>query len=145
MKLILYVVLEIYGATEIIFCHFGPFFALSTSWQPWKSKFWNWKTFFCPFAPPPPLPPLNNLKNQHFEKMKKMRLEMSSFYTCVPKIKIIWCIVPEIWSMTQNFLWFWTVFCPFTELTTRKIKILKKWKKDLKILSFYTCVPKMTI
>ena len=50
---------------------------------------------------------------------------------------IIWCIVPEIWSMTHNFLSFWTVFCPFTPLWTQKIKILKKWKKYLKILSFY--------
>ena len=28
----------------------------------------------------------------------------------------------------QNFLLFWTVFCPFTPLTTQKIKLLKKWK-----------------
>ena len=26
----------------------------------------------------------------------------------------------------QNFLSFWTIFCPFTPLTTKKIKILKK-------------------
>ena len=25
----------------------------------------------------------------------------------------------------QNFLSFWTIFCPFTPLTTQKIKILK--------------------
>ena len=30
----------------------------------------------------------------------------------------------------QNFLLFWAMFCPFTPLTTRKIKILKKWKKS---------------
>ena len=45
----------------------------------------------------------------------------------------------------QNFLSFWTVFCLFTPLTTRKITILKKWTKRLEILSFYTYVPKMTI
>ena len=28
----------------------------------------------------------------------------------------------------QNFLSFWARFCPFTPLTTHKIKILKKWK-----------------
>ena len=28
----------------------------------------------------------------------------------------------------QSFLLFWTIFCPFTLLTTQKIKILKKWK-----------------
>ena len=45
----------------------------------------------------------------------------------------------------QNFLSFWTIFCPFTPLTTQKIKILKKWKKHLEILSFYTSVPKIMI
>ena len=40
----------------------------------------------------------------------------------------------------QNFLSFWTIFCPFTPLTTWKIKILNKWKNHLEILSFYTAV-----
>ena len=31
-------------------------------------------------------------------------------------------------SNRQNFLPFWTIFCPFTPLT-QKIKVLKKWKK----------------
>ena len=29
----------------------------------------------------------------------------------------------------QIFLSLWAIFCPFTPLTTQKIKILKKWKK----------------
>ena len=29
----------------------------------------------------------------------------------------------------QNFLLFWAIVCPFTPLTTRKIKNDKKWKK----------------
>ena len=36
------------------------------------------------------------------------------------------------WDMErdrQNFLSFWTIFCTFTLLTSRKIKNLKKWKK----------------
>ena len=45
----------------------------------------------------------------------------------------------------QYFLSFWTVFCPFTPLTTRKIKLLKKWKKNLTMSSFYTNVPKIII
>ena len=36
-------------------------------------------------------------------------------------------------------------FCPLTLLTTQKIKILKKKKKHLEILSFYTCVSQMMI
>ena len=45
----------------------------------------------------------------------------------------------------QNFLSSWTIFCPFTLLTSQKIKILKKWKKHLEILSFYTCAPEVKI
>ena len=45
----------------------------------------------------------------------------------------------------QGFLLFWAIFCTLTLLTTWKIKILKKWKKCLKILSFYTCTPQMMI
>ena len=40
---------------------------------------------------------------------------------------------------------FWAIFCPFTPLTTQKIKLLKKWKTHMKISSFYICVPKITI
>ena len=153
--------------TDRIFCHFGQFFAL--------------------------LPP-SNQKNQTLKKGKKC-LKILSFYTWVPKMTIIWCMVPEILSATdkifchfelffahyplppllitpkkppgdnvilhkctinenhmmygswymkcdgQNFLLFWTIFCPFSPLTTQKIKIFKKWKKCLEILSFYTSIP----
>ena len=40
---------------------------------------------------------------------------------------------------------FWVIFCSFTPLAAQKIKILKKWKKHLEILSFYICVPKIMI
>ena len=52
------------------------------------------------------------------------------------------------WDMEHdrhNFLSFWTIFCFFTLLWIQKIKILKKWKKTLKILSFYKCAPQMTV
>ena len=64
---------EILSAINIIFCHFGQFFAH--------------------------LPP-KNAKNQNFEKMKK-RLEISPFYTSVPKIMIICYTVLEIWYVTD--------------------------------------------
>ena len=54
---------------------------------------------------------------------------------------IIWCMVPEIWSPTENFLSFGIVFWPFTPLWTHKIKIFNKKKtkkkKQVEILSFY--------
>ena len=51
---------------------------------------------FLPFHPP------NNPKNQKFRKMKRKQLDISSIYTCVPKINIIWCTVPKIWCVTDR-------------------------------------------
>ena len=104
-----------------LFCHIGQFFAL--------------------------FPP-KNTENQNFEDWKK-HLEISSFYTCVPQMKMC-----SSWYMehnTHNFLSFWTSFFPFTSLTTKKIKLLKKlkqclkkWKKkELEISSFYTLYQKL--
>ena len=55
---------------------------------------------------------------------------MSSSYTSVPKIRIIWFTVPEIWCMTDVIIIFhFGFFSPFTSLTAQKIKISKKLKK----------------
>ena len=32
---------EIWNTTDIIFCHFGPFFALLPHYRPQKTKIWN--------------------------------------------------------------------------------------------------------
>ena len=45
----------------------------------------------------------------------------------------------------HNFLSFWAIFSIFAPLITRKIKILKKWRKHLEISWFYTSVPKIMI
>ena len=37
-----------------------------------------------------------------FGKNVKKHLGVLSFYTCVPLIKIIWCMAPEIWSSTDK-------------------------------------------
>ena len=87
-------------------------------------------SYFLPFYPH------NSPKNENFEKMKKC-LEMSSFYICVPKIIIRWCMVPEIWCVTDVIISHFGLFF--------KIKILKKWKKRLEISSFYIRVPKIMI
>ena len=47
---------------------------------------------------------------------------------------IIWCMVPAIWRQYyvhhgDSFLSFWTVFCPFTPLTTQKNQNFEKLKK----------------
>ena len=155
-----------------------------------RQNFLSFWTVFCPFIL------LKTWKIKILKKWKNCQ-EILSFYTCIPQMKIIWCMVPVIWSVTdriflsfctvvflfnplttnpknQNFekmkktlgdimflhmctiydVWFlryraqqteflslWTIFYTFTPLTTQKVKILKKWKKHLEILSFYTSVP----
>ena len=58
---------------------------------------------FCPFTHPPPPPPLKTRKTRISKKWKKL-LEISSFYTRIPKTTIIWCAVPEIWREMTEFL-----------------------------------------
>ena len=88
-----------------------------------------------PFYPP------NNPQNQNFEKMKK-HLERSSFYTCAPKITIIWRMLHEIWSATDIiFCHFGPFFAFLSHEQPWNLKFWKKYKTRLEILSFYTCVP----
>ena len=91
-----------------------------------------------------PLSP-NNTENQNFEKMN-----MSCGYV----------LILNLWNKKQDhmmyaysdmecdrhyFLLFEVIFCSFTTLLTPKIKIWKKCKKHLEILSFYPCVPLLKI
>ena len=94
---------------------------------------------FLPFYPP------NNQKNQNFEKTNKPPRDIIILHMCTINDNHM---MYRSWDMEcdrQNFLSSWTVFCPFTALTTWKIKILQKWKKHLEILTFYTSVSQMTI
>ena len=82
---------------------------------------------FLPFYLP------NNVKNQNFEKMKSTAGDIIILHMCTINDNHR---MYGSWDMKhdgQNLLLFWTIFCPFTHLTTRKIKILKKWKKLLEI------------
>ena len=148
---------KIWSATDIKFCHSEPFFALSPPCGPRKSKFWKneekkhlnilsfykcvpqmrviWCTIteiwsatdildcFFSFIPP------NNPKNQNFEKMKKQSGAIIILHKCTIKGNHMMYGSWDIKRDRQNCLSFWTIFCPFTLLTTLKIKILKKWKK----------------
>ena len=64
------------------------------------ANFCHFRSFFCPFTPHPT--PLTTYIIRILKKWKKY-LEMSSFYTCVPEITIIWCMLLEIWSATDFF------------------------------------------
>ena len=68
--------------------------------------FFSFWAIFCPFTP------LTALKTKFLNNWKK-HLEISSFYTCVPKIMIICYTVPEIWYMTDIIIFH---FGPFFDL-----------------------------
>ena len=67
---------------------------------------------FLPFYPRPPPPHSNNPKYENIKKMKK-DLEISSFYTSVPKLMIICYTVPEIWCVTDVIVSFHFYFLSF--------------------------------
>ena len=87
-----------------------------------------------------PFHPTKNPKNQTFEKRKKL-LEMSLFDTCVPKITIIWCTVPEILSETDrifcHFGPFSLFYHPLSPLMIPKVKVLKKKKNEKNAWRYY--------
>ena len=68
---------------------------------------------------------------------KKKHLQASSFYTSVPKTMILCYAVPEIWcAMDVIFVFhFGLYFALLPPLKVWKLKINKKWKKALEILS----------
>ena len=89
---------------------------------------------------PPPSPPLWSQKSG--KKKWKKCLEILSCYTYICTINEDHMIYGS-WNIRCNrhkFLSFWAIFCPFSPLTTRKIKtlILKKTPRDIIILHICT-------
>ena len=85
--------------------------------------------------------PSNSPKNQNFEKIKKTPGDIIILHMCTKNYDQM---MYGSWDMVHdrcNYFSFWAIFYPFTPLTARKIKILKKWKKKSEISSFYIHVP----
>ena len=106
---------EIWSATDIIFCHFGSFFAFYPTNNP-KSKFW---------------------------KNENKPLEISSFYTSVPIIMIICYTVPETWHMMKVMLlfilgYFLLFYQPNNSPKNQNFKKMKKIPGDIIILPMCT-------
>ena len=112
-----------------------------SSWDRAKhAEIGSFRSFFA-------LLPPKALKNKNFEKWKNW-LDISSFYTCAPKITIICCMVPEIWSETGriflSFGSFFALLIPTHFLMIPKIKFWKTKKKmpgDIILLYMHICVP----
>ena len=161
---------EISSATDIIFCHFGQYFnhlppkhpknqnfekmkkscghiiilhkciknqdhMVYCSWDMACDKcncYFSFCTIFCPFTP--------NLPEKW--KLKKKKNEKN---TWIYHHHMQYCSWDMAHDRCNYYCSFWANFCPFTPLTAQKIKISKKWKKQLEISSFYSCVTKAMI
>ena len=99
-----------------------------------RHNFFSFCTNFC-------LMTLLTTQKMKILKKWEKHLKRLPLYLSSPQMTIIWCMVSEISSATHNFFLLWTIFYPFTTLTTKKIKILKKWEIAPEISSFYTSVP----
>ena len=84
---------------------------------------------FCPFTP------LTTWKIKILKNRKK-KLEISSFYTSVTLMRIIWYIVPKIWSVTDRIFSHVAPFFALYPTNNTKIKILRKWKNTWKYHHF---------
>ena len=118
MAIIWCMVLEIWSVTDKMFCHSGQIFALLPPYGPRKSKFWKNEK--------------NNWRYYHFTNAYYKWQSYDAWFL-------------RYGVQRREFLVILDCFLPFYPLTTWKIKILKKWKKHLEILSFYTGIPWMTI
>ena len=100
-----------------------------------RQKFFSFWTTFCPFT-------LLTTQKSKFWKNERNTWTFIILQKCTINDNHM---MYGSWNMKcdrQNILSFWANFCPFTPITTQKIKILKKWKKHLEISSFYTGVLK---
>ena len=86
-----------------------------------RQKFLTFWIVFSPFIPP------KNQKNQNSEKMKKKPWDIIILHMC--NNHMIYGS-QDIKHDGQNFLSFWTFFCPFAPLTTPKNENFEKMKKS---------------
>ena len=92
--------------------------------------------------------PSKNPKNQNFAELKKMAGDIIILHMRTKNNNHMMYGPCDMEWDRQNFLSFWDIFCHFTLLATRKIKILKKKLSviiKLLILLVYTSGPQMTI
>ena len=107
------------------------------SYNVWFLRYGAWQTIYCHFGQIFALLPPKNPNNQNFEKVKKKTPgDIIILHMCAINENHIMYGSSDMERDGQNFLSFWTNFCTFTPLKTQIIKILKKWKKNLEILSF---------
>ena len=78
-------------------------------YKKWRQKFLSFWAIFCPFHP---------LTTQKIKilTLKKIHGDITILHICTinDNHNVMYGSGTEIWSTTENYLSFWTVFCPFT-------------------------------
>ena len=99
--------------------------------DPWFLRYWMRQNFlsFCAIFYPFTCLTTWTIKILKTWKKQKKSLVTSSFYTCIPQMKITQCMVHEMWSTTDWIFCHFGLFFALLPHKTQKIKILKKWKK----------------
>ena len=95
-----------------------------TEWD--GQNFLSFSATFCPFT------------TLTTSKIKTLHLEMSSFHTGVPKITIIWCMLPEMWSVTEIFAILGHCL-PFYQPNNLKNQNFEKTKKIPRDIILHLC------
>ena len=91
------------------------------------SKFWSWR--YCLSGPMKSKAVLIFTILHFFKKYKEKQLNISSFYTCVPKITIAWCTVLEIWSKKDPIFGHFGHFLRKRKNSWRYYQFIKKYHK----------------
>ena len=93
---------------------------------------------YCPFSP------ITARKINILKNWKERPGDIIILHMCTKNYDQI---IYGSWDMVRDrcncYFSFLAIFCPFTPVTVKKIKILKKWKKYVEISSCYISVPKV--
>ena len=103
-----------------------------------KQNFLSFWTIFCPFTP------YATWKSKIMKKWKKTPEDIIILHTCTINYNHMMYGSGDMKHDGQNFL-FWTNFRTFNPLKTWKIKFWKNEKKHQETISFFICVPLITI
>ena len=69
-------------------------------------------------------------------KKWKNNIEISSFYTCIPQMTIIWCMIPEIWSATDIIFCHFGLFFALLPPNNLENRNLEKWNNTWRYYHF---------
>ena len=107
---------------------------LYCSWDMMRDRcncYFTFRAIFCPFNP------VTCPKNKILKKSKRKPGDIIILDKCTKNHDyMLYCFWDTVHDRCNCYFSFWAIFCPFTPITTQKIKIPKKIKNCLEISPF---------